>query len=243
MIEKSIVLSDIHFDSADEKHVSLMMKFMRDFKPNTIFLNGDIIDLPSISSYAKNPETTKSFKEDVDRSITFLRQLRKENSKARIIYLSGNHEFRLQSYLIQNAPDLFPFVRLERILGLKELQIEWVAGHTKETWIKYGDLYIGHFDSVKKDAGTTALHVMKEKGVSVLQGHVHRVGLTAKRFLNRTNYGYENPCLASFDVDYVKDPNWQSGATVIYFDDGAHWAYPIIIKDNSFVFEGKKYGI
>lgn len=241
-MKKGLVFSDLHISNQEEPLVELaVFRFGKEFKPDVIFLNGDIIDNYAVSHYEKNPQNEQELTRDVRETKSFLKRIRQAFPKAEIIYIFGNHEHRLEVYIVHNAPELFPFVNLEEILGLKELDIRCIRSSFNENWIKYGDLYIGHYDCAKSTSAATAQYLLNQKGVSLVQGHVHRVGLTAKTLLDRTIYGYENPGLLDKKVEYAKDPNWQQGFSVIYFDEGSHWLYPVIIKNKTFVWSGKKY--
>ena len=243
--KKAIIISDVHFSSADDALVELVaFKFGKDFKPDIIFLNGDIIDLYAVSRYPKHPASNQTVEADVNATIAFLKRLRETFPKAEIHYVFGNHEHRLESYISEKAPALFPYVNLEKILGLHELRIKCYRGDSRENWMKYKNLYIGHWDKALSNSASTAQALLREKGVSLIQGHVHRAGMTAKRFIDRTLYAYENPCLANLNsVDYVKDPNWQQGFTVVYFTEKNHHAYVVPIKNGEFVFNDKLYNV
>lgn len=239
---KALLISDVHFSNEDEGLVNLVVfKFGRELQPDIIFLNGDIIDNYAVSHYQKHPNIEQSLKKDVDSTKKFLRRLRTTFPNAEIVYVFGNHCHRLETYLVERAPELFPYVNLEQILELKKLRIKCVRSSHKENWYKYKNLYIGHYDCAKSTSAATAQYLLRTKGVNVLQGHVHRVGMTATRLLDRTIYGYENPCLTKMDADYIKDPNWMQGASVLYFTDTEHWWYPIVIKGRQFVWNGKVY--
>ena len=241
IVERSAVLSDIHFDDADERAVALAMRFLRYFKPDNIFLNGDIIDNYAVSRHPKHPHRKRSLDGDIKRTKSFFKELRTDHPKSRIVFVHGNHCWRLERYIIDQSPELYNFTTLNDILRPKDLNIETVSSIHKENWFKYRDLHIGHFDKITGNAASTAQSLIRDRGVSVIQGHAHRVGMTAKTFLDRTLFGYENPCLCSLDPDYVNYPNWQHGFTLIFADKKTTWVYPIVIKDYSFIWDGKKW--
>ncbi len=242
-VEKSIVLSDIHFSAEDKSLVALVFEYMKDMKPDNIFLDGDIIDNYAVSHYVKNPAREQTLKKDVDATIAFLTRLRKEHPQARIVYADGNHEARLQSYIAEKAPALYEYVKIGEILGLKKLNIEHITSEFRENWFKYKDIYVGHYDKVSGNAASTAQSLIREKGVSVIQGHVHKAGITHKTLLDRQLKGIENPCLADPDqADYVKSPSWSQGFTVIYANGNRTWCYVVVADGKSFVSpEGKYY--
>jgi predicted MPP superfamily phosphohydrolase len=242
--KRALLISDVHLDNAEDELLNLVVfKFGKELNPDTIYLNGDIIDNYGVSSYKKHPLNEQTLERDVNATVAFLKKLRKAFPRAEIIYIFGNHEHRLESYITDKAPELFKYVNLEKILELDKLRIKCIRSKHKENYIKRNNLYIGHFDRVSGEAGVTAINLLRAKGVSLIQGHVHRAGMTAKRFLDRTEYAYEVPCLAKMDIEYIKFPNWMHGFMVIYFTEDDHWAYVIPIKENKFVWEGKEWGI
>lgn len=239
-VEKALLISDVHFDSADNDLVELVVfKFGKWLNPDIIFLNGDIIDNYAISRWGTHPAINKSLKQDLGVTKDFLQKLRRAFPDAKIVYVFGNHEHRLETYLTENAPELFPFVNLQELLELDKLNIECIRSIHRENWYRYHDIYIGHFDKAAGNAASTAQALIRERGVSLIQGHVHKCGMTAKRFLDRTLYAYENPCLADMDAPYVKSPNWMQGFTVIYQIAGETHVYVVPIKNGRFVFSGE----
>ena len=240
-VEKAVVLSDIHIPVADNAKLALVLRFLKTFKPDVIFLNGDIIDNYSVSRWMKHPSVSFALQDEIAATKTFVKDLRRAHPKARIEYVFGNHEARFEAYIVERAPELYGYINLDELLGLEQLDINVTRSLHKENWLVYHNLWIGHYDKALSNAGSTALALMQQRGVNILQGHIHRIGMTAKRFFDRTIYAYENPCLASMDQPYVKYPNWQQGFTVIYALNGETWVYPIAIKDRAFVFDGVLY--
>lgn len=238
--ERGIVLSDIHFDNADERAVALALRFSKHYNPHRIFLDGDVVDSWAISRHAKHPGKSQSYLQDITRTRRFLADLRRLHPKAQIDFIDGNHDkVRLDAYMGNNAPELYPFVSFSELLDLERHDINYHASLHRENWIKYKDLYIGHFDRAAGNAASTAQALLRERGVSLIQGHVHKAGMTAKTFLDRTLYAYENPCLASLNQDYIRSPNWQQGFTLIESYKGTTWVYIIVMKDYRFVWNGR----
>lgn len=238
---RGFVASDIHIPYHDKRLVeSVFFDFVPKNKFDVIFLNGDVIDNYALSRYAKIPGS-KSFMFELDNVREFLIRLRAKVPKTRIVFIEGNHEFRFEAYMRENAPELYGVTSLEKLLGLKELRIEYVRSKYKENWVKWHNLYIGHFDACASLAGSTAQKLLKDKGVSLIQGHIHRIGMSAKRLLDRTIYAYENPCLARLDQDYVRHPDWQQGFSVVYASGNKTWVTPIPIQGYQYIVEGVLY--
>lgn len=243
MIEKALLISDVHIPMHDKELLELVVfKFGKDLKPDIIFLNGDIIDNYSVSRYPKNPRITHTFHEEVTCTKEFLTNLRKAFPRTRIVMVKGNHSHRFDSYLAERMPELYPFVTLQDLLGLRELGIEWVGDDKKESWYNYHGLYVGHYDACSGKSGQTAMKLLEKYGVSVVQGHVHRVAQVAKRLMEKTIYGTEMGCLADLkQVDYARHPDWQNGFCLNFYDtiSREHFTHPIAIKNKSFYWNGK----
>jgi hypothetical protein len=113
---------------------------------------------------------------------------------------------------------------LETILGLKNLGIECITQEQKSaSWIgSYvidQGFAIGHFKKVAKNSGYTVTNIMNDFWCSVIQGHVHRMGMISKTPLGgKVYYGIESGCLCELKPDYMLHANWQNG--YVYIKDG-----------------------
>ena len=220
-----IVINDIHFPFEDEKLLAKVTSFIVEIRPDRIFLNGDIMDCAEISSYDKSPITTPKLMDEINITRAWLDNLRTNNPSADIYYIFGNHEARFQRFLIHNARQLvgMPGLSLEEQLRLNDLNIKIVNSDLRESFLEAGNgLLIGHFDLVRKNSAYTARALVERFGNSLIQGHVHRVGLYAHTVHGRTLYGYENGCLCDTSPPYLVHPDWQQGFSVIAWQ-GDDW--------------------
>lgn len=211
------VLSDIHYPYESKEAVSLATAYLKDFGPEIIVLNGDIIDCYSISKYNKSISKTLTIQDELEIAGEALQGLVNEFPDSRILYLEGNHETRLERLISSNAPALghLPSLRINRLLELDKMGIEWISDQE--------DLYIGkmlfmHGEYVRKHAGSTARAHFERYGCSVLVGHVHRLSVSWKRDKNGYHCLVENGTLCDFNVEYSRFPDWQHGFTTMRFD-------------------------
>jgi hypothetical protein len=174
------------------------------------------MDCWKISKFDKAPKVGKDLKIEIQLTRSYVEQLRKVAPKAEIIYIEGNHEFLLKQYLIINAPELYglPGLSIPELLNLKELNITYKpvkegANSFSDNWIRLGDLYIGDWNKVNKHAGYTAKNLLDEKGVSLLQGHSHKYGVSARRYVDGKEFiGIKNFCMCRLDpYYYVSKPS------------------------------------
>ena len=183
------------------------------------------MDCWEISRFNRVPNYSELFKTELALGYSFLSDLRQEHLETKIIYVEGNHDYRIKSYIIRNAPALYDADFLPNYLRLKELNIKWIGtqeGSNKwtDTYFITEDLVIGHFDTVANPvipAGMTVRNIMqkKVKKNSVVQAHVHRAAVIwdineegEKRF------GLETPCLCKPPY-YSGYSNWQRGLSFI----------------------------
>lgn len=242
-LEKSVVIGDLHIPFESKPAVKKVLQFIQYFKPDNIFINGDIIDCLDISRFDKPLERHQNLAEEIEEARYFLLQLRSIAIKSRIFLIFGNHEFRLQSYLSRNARELYGLkgLTLEEQLGCKELDIDVYNNNTKENYYQYGKLLIGHFNKVNKYSGMTAKNLLEDKGMSVIQGHTHRLGSSYKRTYDGQKGGWEGGCLCDLNPQYVNMPNWQTGFLTIHKDKKSDQfkVTPIEIIDNRIIFGDK----
>ena len=125
--EKSIFLSDLHVPFEQKKSLKVVNAFMSWFKPDRIFLMGDIIDFYAVSTFDKDPERITSLQADINTAQKILKGMRANNTKSEITYIEGNHEHRLQKYLWKH-PEISSLDALSvtNLLMLNELKISYV---------------------------------------------------------------------------------------------------------------------
>ncbi len=229
------ILADCHFPIHDQKLLDRACGEIKDRKCDTIVLDGDILDFPTLSKFQSVPAITgSSIDQQLNSVWSFLCDLRKENPHAEIFYIEGNHDFRIRSLLIRATQGLSEDIRhriyartveIEKDLDLTRLKIKWIgtqpeAAKWTDTYIDFGGLIIGHFDTVSNPvipAGSTIRNIMQKKirESSVVQAHIHRAAL-----LYDTNddgsvrFGMETPCLCK-DAFYKRFCNWQRGYSII----------------------------
>lgn len=229
----SVVFSDSHHPFHDQRAIGVGLDIAKDLKPKNIFLDGDIADCYLISDFNKDPLVGLTLQVEIDSVYNFLLQVRNACPDSKIIYIDGNHEFRLKRYLIKNAKELVgltracsgeepPALSWPSLLRFKELGIKHISSGRRESQYWHGSqLMIGHWDRVNKHSGYTAKNLLEDKHISLIQGHTHRLGSSFRTVRigdgkHRVIAGYENGCLCDLNPEYVTDPNWQQGFSVVH---------------------------
>jgi len=279
--EKAVAISDLHFRFEDKVALGATLGFIEEYQPDVIFVNGDVPDFPDISRFSNSPldlltdedvadlsslvlESKQQGKikkylkprlqRDFERIYEFFKELRRICPKARIVWIFGNHDHRMQGYVDEDAKQLAGVRRpgdkdevlaLAELTKVREFGVEIVYSGKNESSTTYGDLLVGHFYKVSAKSSFTAAGLVRQKHSSLVQPHVHRMGAYYKTLLDGTVLvGVEMGCLCRLDPEYMQYPNWQHGFVVIHKkkNSGRFYLQPIHIVDGAFLFAGKRYG-
>jgi predicted phosphodiesterase len=242
-IKTVVVVSDIHLPYEDHKATQAFLSFLKDHKIDELVLNGDILDLASMSSHGD--AGAKALMDEVAYANDWLDDLRNiVGSKCKLHYVEGNHEQRMERYIAQNAANLDGVTDLPTLLRLKQRRIGWTP---------YGEV---HFISPK--LGVThgifcGQHFAKQHldryGTSLVVGHTHRAQVhtlsVAGEAADSARGCFGLGTLVDVSrVPYIKGPTgWTNGFGVFYvLPDGTFTAYPVMMTKRRFVWGGKIYG-
>lgn len=214
--EKSIFISDIHFPFHEKKSLKVVNAFMQWFRPDKIFLLGDVVDFYAISSFDKEPERITSLQSDINMCVDFLIGMRENNPQSDIYYLEGNHEHRLQKYLWKH-PEISSLnaLNIVNLLGLKELDIKYYDQYSNVLIHKF---LVEHGSVVRQQSAYTARAMLEKRGISGISGHTHRMGAHYLTNMSGSYAWFETGCLCSLHPEYIVGlPNWMSGFSIGYF--------------------------
>lgn len=218
-VRRCLVFSDIHIPYHDQAALAVAMQYAQDCKPDTIVLNGDILDAHEVSSHPRDKHAVITFEDELSECRQFLRVLRSQHRKACIYYTMGNHENRVERYLVNHAPDLssLPGLSIDELLDLQSCDIHFVDTRGK---VELGPIEIFHGSIIRKDSGNSARGHLQRRGGSVLMGHTHRMGVVARTDRHGVHWGIENGHLSHPDPTWATDPDWQQGFTEISWRQG-----------------------
>jgi predicted phosphodiesterase len=167
--ERILIVPDTHVPFHDERAFQVMLAGAAVFKPTTIVILGDFVDFYSVSFHSKNPSRKTSLMDEVAAARSQLAKL-DQLGAIRKVYISGNHEYRLERYLAEKAPELAECVDVQSLLQLNENGWEWVPYRSH---IQIGKLFFTHdTGAAGRDAHVRAGATFEH---SVAIGHTHRV--------------------------------------------------------------------
>ena len=240
MIETHLFIPDIHIPDHDERALKVFKKAIPEIKADVVHFLGDVLNFTKVANYEMLKGYTPSIKEEILQArVIFndlITQLKKANSKVKIKYYEGNHEDRLNRYLMRNAqalvdlPDKFgdSILTVPTLLYLKELGVEWIP-YTEVTRVK--NFIVEHGDIASNKAGATAHKMIQRRGKSGFSGHTHRLAFVATRQGDNRYFWLEcgSLCKQNPKPRYVREPDWQQGFAVGHFNTESKIMHPTLI--------------
>jgi len=196
-----------------------------------------------VSAFCKTKPDPPKLKAQLESKKEQLKLWRETFPNAKYIYNEGNHDWRILSYIAKHAPAFLGFAesRIDGLLGLEELGIVFNPAVNKESEYDLGKIIVGHWDRVRKQSAYTAKSLVEDMGVSLIQGHTHRLGSHFKTQAKHQLVGYEGGCLCDLHATYKKHVDWQQGVcTITIFPGGEFQVQQIPIVQTE---EGRMFAI
>ena len=222
MSKTEIVLSDIHVPEQDDYAIELVCKIIEFVKPDKGVLAGDILTFTALSTFKKSVnEISFGIQGELDVWDRIWPQFFSASPNTEWHALPGNHELRLESWLMQHQGlEGLRALELKNLLGMTDRNIYW---HEYE-YQMLPTLGVMHGERVRKWGGASALAELQDVffQISTITGHTHRLGSTfvTTRSDEGPVGGWENGCLCVKNPSYKKHKrqNWQDGLSIV-----RHW--------------------
>ena len=249
-----VIIPDTHGCLIDKQAVAAMLTDIKALDPQEIILLGDHVDCGGflaqhhVMGYVA--ETDYTYEEDLDAAKTFLNALQAAAPRARIEYLEGNHERRVETWCVtqvlrhkKDAEGLRRLLAPEFRLGLKERGIayyrqgEFYDNLPVPGVIKRGKCFFFHGVSTARNAVSAT--VDKIAGNCVF-GHTHRAQSNIVRRISSGVIGAWNPgCLCQLQPlwQHTAPTDWSHGYAVQLVAQGGaflHLNIPIIEGESHF---------
>jgi predicted phosphodiesterase len=215
MIE--LFVSDIHFPFEDKAAWGLFLEVAKSIKPDLIFMGGDIGDFYSVSKYDKDPSRKLTLEADINYQNEELRRLRQASPRSTLVMLEGNHETRMTRFLESKASVLsnLSALRLENLLGLKDLDIKWIPNGTR---VPVGKLWHLHGNEIGGSGANVARAKYQRLGANIIFGHLHVMQNYIKRTYDGETHGsWANGCLCLLQPEYSHFTEWIQSFTVVEY--------------------------
>lgn len=239
---RRLFVPDTHAPFHDKRAFDLMLRVVRDFKPDEIVILGDFFDCYSVSFFDKEPQKTfKLLKDEIDLARQPLNALVSASKCRRFVFLAGNHEHRITRYINTYSGLLSNHLSERAVLDIPKSWIYLPYG--QDGHYKMGNWVATHGSATTKHVASTMLN---KYGTNVIFGHVHRIQhhITSNfhgEVLQSLTPGWLGNMKRA--AEYIKGvADWCHGFAVGYFDSkgfGHITSIPII--KYTCVFNGKRY--
>ncbi|GAB6066030.1 hypothetical protein JCM9492_11220 [Aquifex pyrophilus] len=218
------IINDVHFPYHDKVAVRTALKALLRYEIDTLILNGDIVDFYSVSFWERRPDR-RNLQVERDIVLKAFDVIRKVFPDAKIIYKEGNHEERLERFLMRKAPELWDVEELktENFLRLSDFGIEYVKDKRR---IQAGELDIIHGHEYRSYASVNiAVSYLRKAFRNVLLGHFHRKQEETKKDIRDELSGaWIVGCLCDLKPDYAPHNEWVHGFAFVELYENGHFS-------------------
>jgi predicted phosphodiesterase len=237
--KKPLILSDIHLPYHNLEVLEVAINKGINAGCDSVYLNGDIIDMYQISRFLKSGGMP-SFNEERETLWEFFEYL-KDSMNVPIYYKYGNHEERWEHYILRNAPQLEELteLNLSSILRLNEFGIVPVKGRQK---CQMGKLIVLHGhefgDSIFSPVNPARGLFLKTKA-STLAGHNHQTSSHHENNIKNDAIAcFSTGALCQLTPEYrpFAYTKWNHGAAIVDIDSEGNFHV-----DNFRIINGKTY--
>ena len=209
------IASDCHYWPGEETVAhKAFVSLVKDFKPQTVVLNGDVFDGAQVSRYPPlMGVTTPTAKQEIEACQDRLNEIAVASKNAKKFWTFGNHDTRLFSRMASNAPELVDMVNLfDHFPGWHTC---WRIDVNKNIVIKHrwhNGIHATYNNALKS-------------GKTIITGHLHKLQSVAYSDYNGRRWGVDTGTLAEpygdqFTYTESNPVNWCSGFAVITIENG-----------------------
>lgn len=251
--EKSIVItSDWHIPFEDKEALNLFIKFLKDYQPDELILNGNINDCTSFSTHPKIREVAtilRSARQERDMWLPVAELLRNTLPSTKITYVGSQcHEGWIDKWT-----SLSPILAdddnytIPKWFKLEEFGI----GFVNEVYDinDDGNFLVTHGTVARSKGGASAHAELDMSGTNIAIGHTHRLAQVYKSNAVGTYVGFETGCFCQRKPWYVikgrrRMMDWQQGFVLLNFKDNSFGGNVVpVIRDRAdkpFIWIGKE---
>lgn len=231
---------------------------------------GDFLDLPSQGRFDQEAGFAGTTQRAIDRGHLFLQQQRAAaGPKAEIVLIEGNHDRRMEKYILSNSAaawglkranmDELPVMSLPYLLRLDEIGVEYIDAYPAGAYWLTPTLRAIHGQKARSNGSTAAAYTNADPHISTIFGHAHRLEIQSRTVFNRDeairSVAVSPGCLCRVDgaVPSVNGSthtdgspakyyeNWQQGVAVIIIENDRPYFELVEIRHGIAWFRGKKF--
>jgi predicted phosphodiesterase len=167
--EKLLVIPDVHAPYHNKEAFEVVTKVGRDWKPDVVVILGDFGDFYSVADYVRDPTRPNQLLDELNCANSLLDVVASFKA-TKVHFIAGNHEDRLDRYIMSHAPALFKNLSVRDSFKLRERK--WHYTPYKQ-FLQIGKMLFTHdLGRAGKDAVPRAI---SDAHASVVIGHTHRL--------------------------------------------------------------------
>lgn len=223
ILRKILFVPDCHHPYVDPAAWELLLEVARVFAPDTIIIMGDFIDGLPVNGHGfeEPPEYTLLGEISATRRALVELELAAGPQLRTKIYLEGNHETRLNRYIMSHAPALHGLVDIQTALGLEESGWDFIP---YKTTYRLGKLHLTH------DTGKAGMNAHRQAATaymgSVAIGHTHRMAYEVRGTFEGTPYlaamfGWLGDKTKASYMHEVGSAEWALGCGIGYMEQAS----------------------
>lgn len=237
-VKRLVVLSDLQIPFEDPRAVDQALSVFDRVRPDTVILNGDIVDCYRESAFLQDWRLAVDVTEEQHRRAR--RLMAALQGVKRKVWLGGNHEERwwriIKEMKARNLSDkaapvvsnLLAYVQAQGVTINLNSPIQSFSQlfdmpkygftyypYSHRLYVADQNLVITHGKYVSRHSGYTAKRTFEWLGRSCIVGHTHRLGAYLVTQDGRERGAWENGCLCQLEPEYDDAPNWQQGFSVV----------------------------
>lgn len=237
------ILGCVHSPFHNKELLDKIISCMHDVKPTGLILNGDFIDMNSLSSHdvGKVPIPGITLQSEYDDTNLLLDKFDQVTSLETKVYIQGNHEARYNKYLksINNSKLGLALSSPTKALFLEEREYQVLQDYPLSEY-QIGDLTVYHGESCSTNVTNSELQKMKR---SILFNHTHRLSSFNEGQLQSHNTGQLGDInSAAFSYASRTQRLTQTNAfAIVNVVDNKAYVTPVNCSTGNFYYNGKKY--
>lgn len=134
---KWLIIADLHIPYHCKRTLQVQLEYARKQHCDGVLLLGDVIDFYNLSKFVKDP-TARDTKGEVNTTEQYLNAIIKYLKPKKIVYKCGNHDERINTYLMSRAAELYGLeqITIQSVLKLEEKGIDFIPGNEMITFEK-----------------------------------------------------------------------------------------------------------
>jgi len=245
VIKRSLIIPDCHRPFHNRKAYGLMIEAASYWGVHEVVILGDYADFYSVSRWGKHPKVDTLLTQEIESVREGLREIDSVFPQARKVFLEGNHENRLERYLVDQAPALFGVTEVKFLFEL-EGRAEWTFQPFDRTQ-GYNILGTEVLAFHRPIVSNIKQHILRA-GCPTVYGDVHKI--ECAHAVTRSGKALSALCpgwlgdTSSRVFDYMPStPQWQLGFAIMSLETSSNEYFIDIfeIKNNQALVYGKLF--